>query len=133
MKNQGLQELPIHFEISMVFEKLKFTCFTETIFCIIIHKFEHSSDIFKKLLCKSTGTHFLCLIFSASLSYTCAIKTLQDCIGFGQVTFQQMPITVTNFKLPSQIKFHFFYRLVKFLPFLDLNCINMVQIYYEIH
>lgn len=68
MKNQGLY---IHFEISMVFEKsmtekLKFNCFTETIFCLIIHKFEHSSDILKKLRCKSTGTHFLCLIFSAS-------------------------------------------------------------------
>lgn len=77
MKNQGLY---IHFEISMVFEKsmtekLKFNCFTETIFCLIIHKFEHSSDILKKLLCKSTGTHFLCLIFSASYRlHMCNIK-----------------------------------------------------------
>lgn len=34
--------------------------------------------------------------------------------------------------IANQVSF-FFYRLVKFLPFLDLNCINMVQIYYEIH
>lgn len=134
MKNQGLQELPIHFEISMVFEKLKFTCFTETIFCLIIHKFEHSSDIFKKLLCKSTGTHFLCLIFSASYRLHMCNK---DIIGLRWIWASDFLVDADycfQFQtIPSQIKFHFFYRLVNFLPFLDLNCINMVQIYYEIH
>lgn len=37
------------------------------------------------------------------------------------------------FQFQTTIAFHFFYRLVKFLPFLDLNCINMAQMYYEIH